>query len=204
MALYINQGVQPKDEQRDYPIIVENGVKMVVDKISLCTFKTGAINVNFRILTGANKNMFVIDTVDFDPESKFSWKYRELRTAAKVPYTEGEPTQIDIEKLLIGRVVTADLSARAGKDKDGNPKDYQNIKYKKPEQTQYDPALAAGPGPAQAPAQAAQTDAPAFREISSDDDLPFKSAEETTAPDIKAKETVESEPARVVDVGDWD
>ena len=132
MSLFINQGKQDtSNDSKDFPIIIENDVTLQITGISLSKFKAKALNVNFKVLSGVNKNRVLFDTVDFDPASPLSWKYRSLRNCAGCPYKEGEPANIDIEVLLLNKVIKADLSARAGKDSEGNIKDYQNIKYKK-------------------------------------------------------------------------
>lgn len=187
MSLIINQGVQPKEEKKEFPVIVENDVKLVVEEITLCTYKTEALNIKFRILTGTHKNQNVFDTVDYNPKSEFSWKYRSLRNCAGVPYITGESAQIDIEDLLKGRVINADLSARVGKDKDGNPKDYQNIKYKMPSKNAT---------PASTPEPIGYINAKTItRPLEFDeDDLPFKEAVETpVAQPRKATESTDEE-----------
>ena len=63
---------------------------------------------------------------EYHPAGKFSWKYRNLRKAAGVPYTDGESPKIDIEALLLNKAVTVELMVRKGND--GN--DYQGVKYK--------------------------------------------------------------------------
>lgn len=132
MSLIINQGKQDtSNDSKDFPIIVENDVTLQITAITLSKFKSNALNVEFKILSGTNKNRIIFDTVEYDPKSQFSWKYRSLRNCAGVPYKDGEPANIDIEALLVNKVIKADLSARAGKDSAGNVKDYQNIKYKK-------------------------------------------------------------------------
>ena len=129
MGLLINQGVH--DTSKDiFSPIVEDNVTLVISEIKLAKGLANTLEVTFRILTGANKNKFVTDRVTYDANSDFSWKYRQLRKCAGVPYTSTESPTIDIEKLLLNRIVTADLKSRKGKNKDGEEQEYQAINYK--------------------------------------------------------------------------
>lgn len=130
MSLLINQGKQDTTQDNKFNPIVEKGVLAQITELKLAKSQTNTIEVTMRLLNGANKGRFVFDRVNYDPTSDFSWKYRSLRKAAGVPYSEQEPAQIDIENLLLNKAVTVDLSIRKGKNQNGEEQEYQNITYK--------------------------------------------------------------------------
>ena len=131
MGLLINQGKQNTSMDNTFEPIIQNDATMVVSEIKLDEYNANTLKLTYRILDGNNKNRFVYDRVCYDPNDKNSWKYRSLRMSANCPYQENEPAQIDIEDLLLNKVITADLGEREGKDREGNPKKFQSIKYKK-------------------------------------------------------------------------
>jgi hypothetical protein len=98
-----------------------------ITKIELDKDWPDTLNITFKVISeGKYKGRLFWDRVSFDPKGQFSWKYRNLRKAAGVPYTESENAKIDIEALLLNKAVTVELMVRKGND--GN--DYQGIKYK--------------------------------------------------------------------------
>lgn len=131
MALLINQGIQPEEKKMEFAPIQEDNVKLVIKELKLNDYRADTLDVNMQIIAGKNTGRYVKTSVNYNPENPMSWKYRALRLSANQPYTKGEPATIDIEKLLINQVVTADLSVTEGADKDGNPKKYQQVKFKK-------------------------------------------------------------------------
>ena len=193
MSLIINQGIQDTTNDNKREILVENNVMLEINNLELSKFKPNALNVTFRILNGKHQNKLLFETVDYDSASPGSWKYRSLRSCAGVPYKEGEPANIDIEELLKGKVIEADLGVRPGKDRDGNPTDYQKITYRKlkdptPSQT------------ATTPATATADDLPEI----APEDLPFKKA---VVEEKVAQPTAKEEPKATVTVTDaeeWD
>lgn len=196
--LQINQGVQDTSKDNlQKQILVDNDVLLEINDLALSQFKTNALSVKFRILSGKFKNQFLFETVEYDSTSLGSWKYRSLRNCAGVPYKEGEPAVIDIEALLKGKVIGADLGVRPGKDRDGNPMDYQNIKYKKPNTTPT-PAFGytANPTPNE------EEKVVEFVEPE-DDDLPFKKAVEPVV-QPKAEAATNSTGYFADDAEDWD
>ena len=192
MPLIINQGIQ--DTSKDlgnFPIIVEDNVKLQIIELTLSKFLANTLVVKFRILTGNHKNQIISDTsICYEEKSPMSWKYRSLRSCAGVPYKEGEPSNIDIEKLLLNKVVLADLSARAGTAKDGTVKDYQQFKYKKNK-------VEATEQPATP--KSTIEDVVLDVETLSDDDLPFKEADVSVAQSSPAVKSTEN-----YDEADWD
>lgn len=130
MGLIINQGTQDTTQDNKFNPIVAPDVLLQITELKLAQTQASTLEVTFRILDGQYKNRFVFDRISFDPKSPFSWKYRQLRKCAGVPYQEGEPTNIDIEALLLNKAVKADLGTRKGTNKNGEEEEYQNIKYK--------------------------------------------------------------------------
>ena len=129
MALVINQGKHDTTQDSRFEPIVENNVLMQVKKITLSDRLPNSLDISFQILNGKHKNRFIFDTVTFDPDSLWAWKYRALRKSAGVPYNKGESTKIDIETLLMNKAVTADLSVRKS-NKPDDDREFQNVTYK--------------------------------------------------------------------------
>ncbi len=132
MGILINQGVQDTTQDNKFNPIVEKNVLAQITEIKLADSMKmpNTLEITFRILQGAHKSRFFWDRVTFDPKSNFSWKYRSLRKAAGVPYSETEPKTIDIEALLLNKAVLVDLGVRTGKNKNGEDTEYQNVIYK--------------------------------------------------------------------------
>lgn len=132
MGILINQGVQDTTQDNKFAPIVEKDVIAQITEIKLADSKKmpNTLEITFRILQGAHKSRFFWDRITFDPKSNFSWKYRSLRKAAGVPYSETEPKTVDVEALLLNKAVLVDLGVRTGKNKDGDDTEYQNVTYK--------------------------------------------------------------------------
>lgn len=132
MGILINQGVQDTAQDNKFNPIVEKNVLAQITEIKLADSMKmpNTLEITFRILQGAHKSRFFWDRVTFDPKSNFSWKYRSLRKAAGVPYSETEPKTVDIEALLLNKAVLVDLGVRTGKNKNGEDTEYQNVIYK--------------------------------------------------------------------------
>lgn len=130
MALIIPQGKQDTTQDNKFNPIISNDVMLEITELKLAKTQTNTLEVTLRILDGKYRNRFVFDRVTFDANSPMSWKYRQLRKCAGVPYKDNEPTSIDIEALLLHKAVKADLSIRKGKNKDGEEQEYQDVKYK--------------------------------------------------------------------------
>ena len=127
MSLIINQGVQNTSDDKNFEVMVSDNEIAQITKLELDKDWENTLNITFKIIGDSKfKGRLFWDRVSFDPSGKFSWKYRNLRKAAGVPYTEGENPKIDIEALLLNKAVTVELMVRKGND--GN--DYQGIKYK--------------------------------------------------------------------------
>jgi len=132
MALIINQGKQDTTQDNKFNPIKAKGVIAQITEIKLADSKKmpDTLEVTFRIIAGEHKNRFFWDRITYAADSDFSWKYRSLRKAAGVPYSKDEPTNIDIESLLLNKAVTVDLGIRKGKNRDGVEQEYQNVIYK--------------------------------------------------------------------------
>jgi len=132
MGILINQGVQDTTQDNKFQPIVEKNVLAQITEIKLADSKKmpNTLEITFRILQGPHKSRFFWDRVTFDPKSNFSWKYRSLRKAAGVPYSETEPKTVDIEALLLNKAILVDLGIRLGKNKDGEETAYQNVIYR--------------------------------------------------------------------------
>lgn len=127
MSLIINQGKQDTSKDNNYEVMISSNEIAQITKIELDKDWDNTLNITFKIIgEGKYKGRMFWDRVSYDPSGKFSWKYRNLRKSAGVPYTEGESPKIDIEALLLNKAVAVELMVRKGND--GN--DYQGIKYK--------------------------------------------------------------------------
>lgn len=125
MGLIINQGKQDTSKDNMFEIIVSKEELCQIVKLEMDPDWENTLKITLKIIgESQHKNRLVWDRVSFSGE--YAWKYRNLRKAAGVPYTESESPNVDIEALLLNKAVKAELSARKGND--GN--DYQSIKYK--------------------------------------------------------------------------
>lgn len=127
MSLIINQGKQDTSDDKNFEVMVSTNEIAQITEMKLDENWDNTLNITFKVISeGKYKNRLFWDRVSFDAKSPFSWKYRNLRKSAGVPYTDGESPKIDIESLLLNKAVTVELMVRKGND--GN--DYQGVKYK--------------------------------------------------------------------------
>ena len=127
MSLIINQGKQDTSSDNNFEVMISANEVAQITKMELDKDWPDTLNITFKVISeGKYKGRLFWDRISFDPKGQFSWKYRNLRKAAGVPYTESENAKIDIEALLLNKAVTVELMVRKGND--GN--DYQGIKYK--------------------------------------------------------------------------
>lgn len=140
MGLIINQGKHDTSQDNKFAPIEDKNVLATITKVGLNKFSADTLDITMQILNGTHKNRIIVDRVCFDAKSDFSWKYRAMRKSANVPYKEDESTTIDIEALLVGRVVTLDLGITEQVDKTGEKKQYQKVTYKKTELSTDKPA----------------------------------------------------------------
>ena len=150
MSLIINQGKQDTSGDTNFEVMVSANEIAQITKLELDKEWENTLNITFKVIGNSTyKGRLFWDRVSFDPAGKFSWKYRNLRKAAGVPYTDGESPKIDIEALLLNKAVTVELMVRKGND--GN--DYQGVKYKA-SSTKAAPA----PAPVQTPEATVEAD----------------------------------------------
>ena len=122
MSLFINQGKQDTSNDRTYEVMVSSNEVAQIIKMEMDKNWPDTLNITFKIISeGKYKGRQFWDRISFDPKGQFSWKYRNLRKSAGVPYSESENAKIDIEALLLNKAVTVELLVRKGND--GN--DYQ-------------------------------------------------------------------------------
>lgn len=122
-GLIIKQGKQDTSDDGKFAVIIKKGVFAKISKLSMHDSWDDTLVVEMDILDEDLKGRKVFDNVSFTGE--YSWKYRALRRAVGVPYSEDEGVSIDIEKLLLNKKVKLNLSER--KADDGN--EYQKIAY---------------------------------------------------------------------------
>ena len=141
MSLIINQGKQDTSGDTNFEVMISSNEIAQISKLELDKEWENTLNITFKVIS--------------EGKFKFSWKYRNLRKAAGVPYTDGESPKIDIEALLLNKAVTVELMVRKGND--GN--DYQGVKYKVANNTtKAEPAVA----PAQTPVATVEEDVNPF------------------------------------------
>jgi hypothetical protein len=131
MPLIINQGKQDtSNDKKTYAPIVQRNALVQIVEIKLDENLDNTLVLNMQVLDGENKNRYVVDRITFDPTSKLSWKYRNVRRAVGVPYSETESANIDVEAILLNKAMRVDLGTKDGIDRLGNAKTYQTINYK--------------------------------------------------------------------------
>ncbi len=124
MGLLINQGRQIL---MDNTPIEEENVLCKISDIAIHPRFDKALEVTFTVMgEGQNKGRKFKDTINYDPTSSMVWKYQQLRKSVKQPYSVTEPAQIDIEKILLGKVLLVDLGKRLDKE----DREWQTCKYK--------------------------------------------------------------------------
>lgn len=129
MSLLINQGIQKEYEEQ--AIINAKNVTAVIRKVILHPNFTGALKLTYEILAPKElKGRRFTDIINYDPNHKMAWRYVQLREYVGCPYRKGEGVTVDIERLLINKVVTVDLKERVDKNGDA----WQNVTYIKPKQ----------------------------------------------------------------------
>lgn len=204
MPLIIPQGKQDTTQDNKFNPIVAQDVMLEITELKLAKTQANTLEVTLRVLDGQHRNRFIFDRVTFDSNSPMSWKYRQLRKCAGVPYQDNEPTSIDIEALLLHKAVKADLGIRKGKNKDGEETDYQDIKYKvvsvKPTPMPTQPGSVFASAPAPTPASAPKKPAapkPAPAPVAED-------FSQIVHADPVGPEGTPTTPLEITDESDWD
>ena len=176
MGLIINQGKQDTSKDNQFEVILSKNELAQIVKIEIDEEWDNTLKVTLKVIgeDSKYKNRLLWDRVSFSGE--FAWKYRSLRKAAGVPYSENESTNVDIEALLLNKAVNVELTARKGND--GN--DYQSIKYKTTAAKPVTPTVAQAAAPQVAPVQTTTTMETAQAEVVIDpSEYPFDSAPNT-------------------------
>lgn len=128
MGILINQGKHTEDKPTYAPMTAKN-VRARITKLEVNPRREYSIIVSMSIIDGEFTNRYVTDYVDYNPESKNAWRYRSLRKSALVPYSKDESERIDIEKLLLNKIITIDLAPRTY-EYQGETRTVQNVTYK--------------------------------------------------------------------------
>lgn len=131
MGLIIDQGkqiiqeVRDSQEKKSYDLIEAEQIQGVIEEITPHKFLQDNLSVKVRIIEDPFKNRVVYGDANYNPSSKLNFTYQNLRTSAGYPYEAGENPKLDIEKLLMNKVVTMKLFIRTGKD----GKEYQGVRW---------------------------------------------------------------------------
>lgn len=124
MGLIIKQGIKELQQDDKWQVYEDNSVQLMITGLEPHKTFADSLKITLKILSGKFKDKTVWDSVSYSGEHV--WKYKALRKSAGVPFSATESEALDIYKLLMNKVVTADLTKRV--DKEGN--EWQNIKYK--------------------------------------------------------------------------
>lgn len=127
MGILINQGKHVEEQQ--YKILDEKNTQARIIKLEVNQKREYSLVISMQLMSGSSVGKVVTDYVDYNPESKNAWRYRNLRKSAKVPYSREESERIDIEKLLLNKVITIDLAPRTY-EYQGETRTVQNVTYK--------------------------------------------------------------------------
>lgn len=131
MGILINQGKHVEDKPT-YAMMTAKNVRARITKLEVNPRREYSIIVSMQVIDGEFTGRYVTDYVDYNPESKNAWRYRSLRKSALVPYSKDESERIDIEKLLLNKIVTIDLAPRTY-EYQGETRTVQNVSYKETE-----------------------------------------------------------------------
>ena len=121
MGLIINQGMHDPEKVQDYSVIESEKELGQIIEVKPNDYIDNALSVTYKIIGDSSKysGRLVFDTINYDPSHQMSFRYLQLREYAGVPYTKGEPADIDIEQMLMDRVVVLKLGKRPKKDAPG-------------------------------------------------------------------------------------
>lgn len=124
---YVNQGKHDPNAG-EFSVIESKRELVKIYKIGDHKHFENSMRLDMRIISdGPNKNKTFNDGVPYVSSDPFAWKYIALRKAAGVPYLQGEPSEIDLEELLLNKVVAVELTSALDK-KDPTIK-RQRVKY---------------------------------------------------------------------------
>lgn len=129
MGLIIDQGKQViqevKESKQAFDIIEAEQVQGVIEEVTEHKYLDDNLSIKVRILEDPYKNRVVYGDANYNPNSKLNFTYQNLRISVGFPYEPGENPKLDIEKLLLNKVVSMKLFVRNGKD----GKEYQGLRW---------------------------------------------------------------------------
>jgi hypothetical protein len=130
MGLIIDQGKQVIQEvkettEKKFELIEAEQIQGVITEVTQHKFLEDNLSIKVQIIDEPYKNRVVYGDANYNPTSKLNFTYQNLRTSAGFPYEPGENPKLDVEKLLMNKVVTIKLFIRDGKD----GKQYQGLRW---------------------------------------------------------------------------
>lgn len=131
MGLLIDQGVHDPSNTGGFEVIESAKEIVQITKVELHKFIDNALNVELKIIGQNSKynGRVVYDAVNFDPEHSMAFRYLQLRERCGVPYKKNEGSQVDVEAILMNKVVAVSLGKKPKKDSPGEF--YQTVRYLK-------------------------------------------------------------------------
>ena len=129
MGFFAKQGKHDPNADRPKAIVSTRELARIM-KLESHKFFDNQVDITFKVVSeGEHQNKTFHDGVPYLASDPFAWKYIALRKAAGVPYKEDEPVEIDLEELLLGKIVPVALTSVPKKD---DPSiQYQRVKYLK-------------------------------------------------------------------------
>jgi len=130
MGLIIDQGKQVIQEvketsEKKFELIEAEQIQGVIEEVTAHKFLEDNLSIKVRIIEEPFNNRVVYGDANYNPTSKLNFTYQNLRISAGFPYEPGESPKLDVEKLLLNKVVTMKLFIRTGKD----GKEYQGVRW---------------------------------------------------------------------------
>jgi hypothetical protein len=100
-------------------------IQGVIEEVTAHKFLADNLSIKVRIIQEPYNNRVLYGDANYNPTSKLNFTYQNLRISAGFPYEPGENPKLDVEKLLMNKVVTMKLFIRDGKD----GKQYQGVRW---------------------------------------------------------------------------
>lgn len=117
------------ENKNQYGVIIANNVKAKITDIELSDINEGILSITLNIIDERYKGKILKDKVSYHRNHRLTWKYLSIRESAGVPYSIDEPSRIDIDELLLNKVVTMNLSSWQNYTRSGQVYDCQKINY---------------------------------------------------------------------------
>ena len=132
MVNIINQSELNRNKNaNNKEIIVASNVRAEIFDIQLSPREEGVLIFKLKIIEGEHANKVVTDKAAYHPNMSTTWKYFQIREAACVPYADDEDDFVDINALLLNKIVCVDLDKFDGLSKSGKKFNGQRITYLK-------------------------------------------------------------------------